>query len=129
MNATTKLPVEIDRRIAQSPALNAQVEKATEYFESEFQDLPDDPLWGEAFLKWLPTPGQDGQLRVVFGEHHRENGGYVDSIDLPASQLSDEVNRNILMRRLLSRVVIKQRSRVGRERRDRLIRELGQTDG
>ena len=128
-NATAKLNIEIDLRIKQAPTLNAYVETATEYFESEFQDLPTDPMWGNAVLKWLPSPGKEGFLRMTFGEEHSENGGYVDFIDLPVSQLDDEVSRNTWMRRLLSRVVIKHRSKVASERMSRFIAELGNTDG
>ncbi len=125
----SELRVEIDERIKQTPELSAAVAKGTEYFESEFDDLPADPLWGGAELKWLPTPGREGYLRMGFGEVHRESGGYRASIDLPASQLGDEVSRNTWMRHLLSRVVIKHRGKVARERVGRFILELGHTDG
>ena len=129
MSATSTLRVEIDERIRNDMTICTLVDKANEYFESEYEGLPHDTLWGKAVLSWVPSPGLDGFLRLTFGEEHRENGGYVDFIDVPASQLHDEVSRNTLMRKLLRRVVIKHRSKVARERIDRFILELGHADG
>lgn len=107
MRATTAMRLEIDERIKRDSTLESVLVKATEYFESEFQDLPSDSLWGDAVLTWIPTSGRDGYLRMVFGEVHRENGGYVDSVDFPISQFYDEISRNTWMPQLLSRVVIR----------------------
>lgn len=124
-----EMRVEVDDRIKLVRELHAAVGKATEYFVSEYLDLPPDPLWRKAFIKWIPAPGRDGYLRLLFGEEHQENGGYVDFVDLPASQLHDEISRNTWMRNLLRRVVIKHRSQVASERIDRFILELGHADG
>jgi hypothetical protein len=129
MSTIAKLHVEIDDRIKQNPELYALVQSGTEYFESEFQDMPADPLWGKAHLEWYPTPGRFGFLSLRFSEEHMENGGYLDLIQLPQSQLIDEVSRNTWMRRLLSRVVIKHRTKVASDRMNRFILELGNTDG
>ncbi len=129
MSTTKLVNVEVDDRLKQYPKVLDVVQKATEYFEAEFADLPPDSLWDKARLVWFPTPGRDGYLSLRFGEEHKENGGYVDTVELPVSQLFDEVSRNTWMRNLLRRVVIKHRSYVVRQRIDRFILELGNDDG
>lgn len=129
MNSVNALRVEIDGRLRGDPLVSGLVDKATEYFESEYVGLPHDPLWEQAFLAWVPSLGRDGYLRLTIGEVHRENGGYVDFIDVPTAQLDDEISRNTLMRKLFRRVVIKHRSKVASERIDRFILELGRADG
>jgi hypothetical protein len=127
MTTTTRIHVEIDDRLKQSPKLLDLIQKATEYFESEYADLPPDHQWGNALLEWYPTPGRDGSLSLRLSEEHSEYGGYIATVQLPVSQLSDEVSRNTWMRNLL-RGVIRHRSEVAGKRIDRLILELGNDD-
>ena len=104
------IPVTVDDKIRNQPELRKAVELATAYFLDMYLQLPSDPEWNNAKLRWdyiargtakIKKPESDGDhVRVLLVEEERVTGRYEVYEDIPVHRMFDEYGRESHMRRL-----------------------------